>query len=187
MWHIRKMRGLVRVIPAELRLCRGAWGQSCDPDKKSRFLSWKRDLVTGLCLICGCSGFLSDEVPGGVAPLTPQVTELSLVGSAHPTADQGFRPFARIDFTLIQCHSPLPRRSLNSDWWAQPYGRLSVLVICVGCLAHCSDVLPRADQGFCCSILSRRGFSLSPSAWGACAQNGAHHPPFRTHSCRDQT
>jgi hypothetical protein len=32
-WHIRKMRGLVRVIPAELRLCRGAWGQSCDPEK----------------------------------------------------------------------------------------------------------------------------------------------------------
>jgi hypothetical protein len=29
-------------------------------------------------------------------------TELSLVGSAHPTADQGFQPFAKVDFNLIQ-------------------------------------------------------------------------------------
>jgi hypothetical protein len=35
------------------------------------------------------------------------VTELSPVGTAHPTADQGFWPFARINFTLIQCHSNL--------------------------------------------------------------------------------
>jgi hypothetical protein len=29
-------------------------------------------------------------------------TELSLVGSAHPTVDKRFRPFARVDFTLFQ-------------------------------------------------------------------------------------
>jgi hypothetical protein len=32
-------------------------------------------------------------------------THLDRAGSAHPTADQGFRLFARVDFTLIQCHS----------------------------------------------------------------------------------
>jgi high-affinity K+ transport system ATPase subunit B len=32
-------------------------------------------------------------------------TELSLVGSAHPTADQGFRRSARVDLHLFQCHS----------------------------------------------------------------------------------
>ena len=29
-------------------------------------------------------------------------TELSLMGNAHPTVDQGFRPFARIDFNRLQ-------------------------------------------------------------------------------------
>ncbi len=33
------------------------------------------------------------------------VTDLRLVGSAHPTVDRGFRPFARVDFSLFQCHS----------------------------------------------------------------------------------
>jgi hypothetical protein len=33
---------------------------------------------------------------------TSNATELSLVGSAHPTADQGFQPFAKVDFNLIQ-------------------------------------------------------------------------------------
>ena len=33
------------------------------------------------------------------------VTELRLVGAAHPTADQSFRRFAKVDFLLCQCHS----------------------------------------------------------------------------------
>jgi len=33
------------------------------------------------------------------------VTELRLVGSAHPTADQGFRRSVRVNFRLCQGHS----------------------------------------------------------------------------------
>jgi len=33
------------------------------------------------------------------------VTDIRLVDSAHPTADQGFQQFAEVDFSLIQWHS----------------------------------------------------------------------------------
>jgi len=34
--------------------------------------------------------------------LAMDVTDIRLVGSAHPTADQGFQQFAGVDFSLIQ-------------------------------------------------------------------------------------